>query len=715
MKKSAQRFWMVTAMCGGTALLFLLLTLTRYHLDSLLKLESYTEDMRMLFGRRAPLDTNLVLIGIDRSEYSDFFSDEELKEDPKLRLLQKTYPWSRAIWADLITKLGDAGAKVIAVDLHFAGQGDGDDELKAALDKYRDRVVIGCNFHDLKSNRGNTFTLDLPNPSVINAPETNLAGFDTRIGFVNIWADERDNVFRFAQYRIEGSEAMDLLPPGSMIESLDARALRKFGHPELIPPGSEPVRFRYTSRPGLGYKIHSLGDVLAPKLWKRNYQNGEFFRGKIILIGPTSDIFQDVHKTPFPPRTIQGQLYPSEMLGPEIHMNLMGAALHHQFLREAPLGTNALLIAFMGVLATGLSFRVHQPLKRLLVAVVLCIAYWYAAQWAFDRANLVISVASPLLVLVISGVFVLTYDYFVQQFERARVRRTLERYVSKNIVKEVLDNPDTYLRNLVGVRLPVTILFSDLRGFTSLTEKSDETQLVKQLNEYLTAMTGQIFAFDGTLDKFIGDAIMAVWGNIDTKGPEKDAQLAVSSALAMIRNLTKLNAEWKSRGMPELHLGIGINHGVVVSGNLGSEEKQEVTVIGDAVNLASRLEGLTKYFHVELLIGQTVAPLVRERFLLRTVGLIQPKGKTTPIEVFTVIGERESAEAVKNAAWLAEYESALKLYRAREFSEAQKHFIHLHNAHPDDYLSARYAAECETLLKEPPGENWNGVFVMSEK
>ncbi|HZV33296.1 MAG TPA: adenylate/guanylate cyclase domain-containing protein, partial [Verrucomicrobiae bacterium] len=461
-----------------------------------------------------------------------------------------------------------------------------------------------------------------------------------------------------------------------------------------------------------------LADVLSPKYWKQNFKNGEFFRNKIVFVGPTADIFQDAHLTPFPEENIVingTQVHaPKMMSGPEIHLNMIAAALNRTFLRDATLAHSLMIIVLAGLFATALSFRVHQPLRRLAAIIVLVVIYWFWAQWTFDHANVVVPVASPVLVLTISGVFVLTYDYFVQLFERTRVRRTLERYVSKNIVKEVLDNPETYFNSLGGARKRVTILFSDLRGFTTLAESADSSQLVKQLNEYFEEMTRHVFQFEGTLDKFIGDAVMAVWGNIESRGLEIDAQHAVSTGLAMIQSVAKLNADWKKRGMLEFHLGIGINHGEVIAGNLGSEAKMDATVIGDAVNLASRLEGLTKYFHVELLIGETVAPLVREKFLLRTVGLIQPKGKTKPIEVFTVLGERGS---INPAAmdWFAEYEEAVKLFRRRAFEEALKRFELCRGKHPDDYLATRYCAECEALLKNPPDEYWNGVFVMSEK
>ncbi|MDB6018308.1 MAG: hypothetical protein JWR19_2797 [Pedosphaera sp.] len=711
MKKSASRFWIVTAIGAGTALLCLALYWRGY--EPLQKLEFYTQDLRTRYGKKSPIDPRLVLIGIDRASYASDFTEAEFQSSPALQPLRGNFPWSRTVWANLIQRLADSGAKVIVLDLIFAGQGEGDDVLKQVLEKYKDRVVIGGNFRDLKSDRGASLTLDLPNASVLNTA-SNSAAFDGRVGFVNIWTDW-DGVLRHARYRLNGEQTSGVLPSGTMVESLAARALRAFGRPELIPNEAGPVRFRYTCAPGFGYKVHALGDVLLPKAWKQNYQDGEFFRGKIVLIGPTADIFQDTHPTPFPTIERAGQTYSSEMLGPEIHLNIIGAALNSEFLRETRLEEDLMIIVLAGLLASALSFFMPQPLRRLVVIPLLCIGYWSLGQFLFNRANLVIPVASPLLVLTVSGIFVLGYDYFLEQFERARVRKTLERYVSKDIVKELLDNPGTYFNTLGGVRKPVTILFSDVRGFTTLTEGSDSAQLVKQLNEYFEEMVRHVFGFQGTLDKFIGDAVMAVWGNFVTQGPERDAQHAVATALEMKRGLARLNINWKQRGLPELAFGIGINHGEVIVGNLGSAQKMELTVIGDAVNLASRLEGLTKKYHLDLIVGETVAPLVRERFVLRTVDFVQVKGKTKPVEIHTVVGERSEPQEPKETAWLKDYEEGIQLYRKRAFAEAARIFEACVREKPDDYLSGMYRQSCEALIKNAPDASWTGVSVMTDK
>ena len=708
MKPTAKRPIAVLAICAACTLVFLVLWWRGF--VPLQELELFAQDWQTRLGRKTPADERLVLIGIDKPVYSPTdFSAEELKAEPALALLQKNFPWSRAVWARLIEKLGDAGAKVIVFDLVFAAPGDGDAELKQALEKYKDRVVIGYNISDTGTERGNFRELQLPNASVLTALGTKSPVEDGRLGYVNIWPDF-DGVLRQASYRQTGAGVGDVLPPEVILESLDARALRKFGRADLIPSGVESRLFRYTAAPGYGFKVHLIGDVLSPKLWAANYHNGNDFKDKIVFIGPTAEIFHDEHDTPF--------AFPKRaMAGPEIHLNIINAALHQEFLTEPSLSAQLCIIALAGAVAAALCFLVHQPLKRFLAMVLLTAVYWTLAFEILPNANTVtqvIFVLIPTLALISSGLTALTYDYLLERLEKRRVRRTLERYVSRDVVKELLDNPQTFFNTLGGVRKPVTVLFSDVRGFTTLTESADSHALVKQLNEYFQEMVAHVFAHQGSLDKFIGDAVMAVWGSIVSQGPQPDALNAVATALAMKRSLKKLNEDWKARGMLELAFGIGINHGEVIVGNLGSSEKMELTVIGDAVNLASRLEGLTKEYHLDLLLGETVAPLVSGTYILRTVDYVQVKGKTKPVDVFTVMGER-AAQTDSLPVWLARYEEGIRRYRKRAFAGAAAAFQESLRQQPDDFLNSMYLKRCQSLIENPPGGSWDGVFVMTKK
>jgi adenylate cyclase len=300
----------------------------------------------------------------------------------------------------------------------------------------------------------------------------------------------------------------------------------------------------------------------------------------------------------------------------------------------------------------------------------------------------------------------------LDRLEKARMRRTFERYVSRDVVKELLDNPEGWLNTLGGVRKKITVLFSDVRGFTTMTESADAAQLVAQLNEYFTDMVRIVFEHNGTLDKFIGDAVMAHWGSIVTEGEKTDAVRAVASALEMQRALVRLNQQWKPRGMLELHFGIGINHGEAIVGNLGSEEKREVSAIGDPVNLASRLEGVTKTYHIEICLGENVEPLVRDDFIIRSLDLIVVKGKTKPVEVFTVIGERNGAAP---PPWLARHEEAMRAYRKGAFADAANAWREVLAQAPNDGVAQLFLERCAELQVHPPEGEWRGVFEMTSK
>jgi adenylate cyclase len=711
MKPFARRAVIVIGICAFCTALFAILWWLGF--VPLKELEYTAQDWQTRLGRKTPMDDRLVLIGIDKPAYTGDFSEQDLQREPVLREMQKTFPWSRAVWARLIGKLGDAGAKVIVCDLVFAAEGDGDQELRQTLEKYKKQVVIGYNISETKTDRGEFIELALPNPGIIQTPDTNSPVEDIRLGYVNIWPDF-DGILRRANFRKNGSQVQDILPPETVLESLDARALRQFGRSDLIPDGFDARLFRYTSPPGsvLGFKVHSIGDVLSPKGWEKNYDGGKFFKNKIVLIGPTAEIFQDQHATPFAdPRR--------EMLGPEIHLNIINAALHGEFLYESSRDLSVIIILMAGTIAVALCFAFRSPLKRFIAILVLTVIYWLLAFEVIPNSNArahVIFVLTPTFVLVSSCLVALIYDFFLERREKRRVRKTLERYVSRDVVKELLDNPETFFNARAGVRRAVTILFCDVRGFTTLTESANESQLVQQLNEYFETWVQTVFEHAGSLDKFIGDAVMAVWGNIPavSRGDARDAQNAVATALKMKPKLAALNENWRARGWKEFHIGVGINHGEVIVGEIGSSQKAEFTAIGDAVNLASRLEGLTKKYHVDLLLGESMARLVGDTYILRTVASIQVKGKTKSVDTFTVIGDG-AAQTVSLPVWLARYEEGVRLYRAREFSQAAAEFRECLQRKPDDYLSARYLGLCEALIKDPPDDSWTAAEIMTDK
>ena len=336
----------------------------------------------------------------------------------------------------------------------------------------------------------------------------------------------------------------------------------------------------------------------------------------------------------------------------------------------------------------------------------------------YDRWGVLVMVVPTLTAFLMSGLFGFGFTYTLERLEKRRTRRTLERYVSKNLVKEILENPGGYYSSMLGSRKPVTVLFSDIVGFTPMTERADPVVLVKQLNEYLSRMVAAVFENGGTLDKFIGDAVMAVWGNVSSRGIVEDAKAAVRTALAMRRELRKLNESWRPQGVEELAFGIGINHGEAVIGNIGSYEPHErldPTVIGDAVNLASRLEALTREYRIDILIGASAADLVRDEFHVRPVDLVQVKGKTEPVDVFTLVGSRSEALDPELSKWLESYDEGIKKFRGREFTAAKILFSQFLEFYPDDFLAKMYLERSLRYEAAPPDASWNAVEVFTTK
>ena len=271
---------------------------------------------------------------------------------------------------------------------------------------------------------------------------------------------------------------------------------------------------------------------------------------------------------------------------------------------------------------------------------------------------------------------------------------------------------------LGGSKRAVTILFSDIRDFTKFSEGLEEQELVRQLNDYFTRMVACVKDSGGTLHKFIGDAIMSVWGDIVVadQGIEKDAQNAVRSALLMRRRLRELNEERGTRNMAPLRIGIGLNHGDVLVGLIGAASRSEFTVMGDAVNTASRLEGLTKEFHTDLAISESVYELLGDDFLVRRLGLIVLKGKTKPTVVYEVVAEKEDASQAKiSVEMIARYEEAFDHFLARRFTEAEAGFLACQKSYPDDYCVNEYLTASREFSTMPPPPDWDGRIVMTTK
>ncbi len=693
MKPKLQRPLIVLAICAVCTLGFVVLWAQGF--VPLQQIEFFAQDWQTRLGRKTPVDDRLVLIGIDKPVYSSDFSDQELAREPVLRNLQTAFPWSRAVWARLIEKLGDAGAKVIVIDLVFAAPGEGDAEFYQVLEKYKDRIVIGYNINTGKTERGEFNELMLPTDTVIAPTATSSPVQDDRLGYVNIWPDF-DDTLRRVSLRKTSAQVGDLVPEGVMLESLDARTLRKFGRADAIPAGYSARLFRYTAAGGSTYKPCPIGEVLSPGLWEKSYANGGFFKDKIVLIGPTAEIFHDEHNTPF--------IDPKKMGGPEIHLQVLNAALHGEFPSESSLTGSLWIIVMSGVIATALCFIVRQPAKRLLAVVGLCMGYAVFGQVLFDRAGAFIPLAVPLMVLVVSSLIALSYDFVLERLERMKLRNTMGLYFSPRVLEAVLADPGS----MEPRRADVTLLLTDLRNSTPLAEALGPQGMFELLNRVFEAQTNAIMGEEGNLEHFLGDQFLSYWG---APQPQPDAaDRASRAAIKLITAMETLRPTLSPEVQKLFGYGVALHSGAVLVGNKGSAQRLDYGLVGDTVNEAARVEALTKYYGARLLVTSVTFGQFSDTPKHRLVDRVIVKGKSEPVELF----ECENPCTTQDFEEICRrYQIAYAEYVSGCFEEARAQFASLvleFSDGPSKALSAR----CGELIEHPPNA-WKGIWKMDAK
>jgi adenylate cyclase len=698
--KRTRRLLELAGICLAAALLGVAL-LPR--LPLFIKWELSARDRAIALGHRESLEKDFVFLAIDESSLKlDQPWPEDFAASPALRAMQGGFPWPRSVYAGALDRLLGAGARLVIFDLIFDKPREGDAELKAALDRYRSQVLIGANYSKDLGDPANPYddvpAITLPTTTLIEDPAS-----DPRVGYVNFWpgSDEivRQAIYSATLQQLAGNEPR---PGESVYYSLAAAAMRQLGRKDSFLHSAESKFFRFGVTESVPtYPFYS---IFMSSDWQRVFNGGKVFQNKIVMIGPGATRMQDFHNVP---------VGNGRMAGPLVHLNALSAALHQAFYEWAPNYVGLLLTCAAALLAFGLAWRFRRnPVSAFVSLALTTILYLLVIYCLANWANYLLQVLQPTTTFLLAGVTCIAWNFARERRESGRMRSMLERYVSRNLVREVLDHRDDFLSKLGGTRQPVTVLFSDVRGFTSFSEREDASAVVEQLNEYLGEMVGVIFRRHGTVDKFMGDGIMAVWGNVVSEGPAIDARHAVAAAWEMLERLDGLNTRWAERQLRPFAVGIGLHHGDAVFGNIGSAEKMEPTVIGDTVNLASRVEGLTKKYGVAFCITQPLAELVSEQFLLRTVDLVQVVGKSRPVEILTVVGPRATAEM---PPWMMRYEGAVADFRARRFAEAAEALRVCVAEAPGDKLCALYLKRSESFLAEPPPEDWTGTEIATSK
>ena len=656
--------------------------------------DNYVADTIAQNGHFTASNTNLVLIGIDRPSYDDVIFPAEAQGDPVLAALRGPFPWSRQVWAAAISRLAEAGAKVIAIDLVFASEHDGDEALSAALDKYRQQVVIGANYSVAETDQGTPAKLTIPNARLIPDTSEHPGALDERVGFINIWADA-DDIFRRTRFQVTNHELGDPVnaAPGTVLKSFDALILEKAGAADKLPPVGARQRFRFTGPPGT-WKVIPLGDVLTPKLWQQNYGGGKFFAGKIVVIGPTANIFHDVHRTSF--RT--------EMPGPEIHLQILNAALQGEFVEEFPPLALGALIALAGLLGAVLCQFQRQPVRRLAIFVLLALGCLGLAYAGYNHPGLMFRTVSLCLVLLTIGVLALVYDFVMERLERIKLRHTMGLYFSPRVLDVVLADPGS----MEPRRAEVVLLLTDLRNSTPLAESLGPKGMFELLNKVFEARTSAIMSEEGNLEHFLGDQFLSYWG-APQKQPDA-ADRALRAAVKLIQAMETLRTTLPPAVRELFGYGVALHAGGVLVGNKGSALRLDYGLVGDTVNEAARVESLTKYYGVKMLVTREAFAQFSTQSARRLVDRVIVKGKTEPVELFECANPCVAADF---AGLCARYKIAYDAYHFGRFAEAQAGFAAL-AAETEDGPSKVLAARCADLLAHPPAE-WHGVWKMDAK
>lgn len=670
--------------------------------QALQQLDYRMKDAR--FRLRGPVvpDKDVVVVAIDHAS---------IKEIGR-------WPWSREVTGRLIENLAEYGTKVTALDIVFSEpQNPAADAALARSIAKADNVVMGYFFREeeqpvdpavLAQMERATVKLMKVAEGVESIPlieyanlDANLAGLGEQardFGFFNARPDG-DGLYRRA--------LLLLLYNGDIYPSLAMKALRQYLGNEIMlevkPFGIDGLQvgeLRIPSRedgtlalnyygPAHSFRTVSAADVIRKRL------PPDSLKGAIAFVGATEIGIYDIRPTPFD----------ATQPGVELHATVAANALERRFLKYdgiTQMQEMVCIALFPLLLGVVLAF-VPGTFAGLAAFAGSAMLYSWINYLVFTQGLRDMTVIYPMLGIGLTYLGSEAWRNLVVEKKGRQLKKAFSNYVSPDLVKEIEKNPDKLV--LGGEQREISILFSDIRGFTTVSESLTPPELVTLLNEYLTPMTRIVLEERGTLDKFIGDAVMAIY-NAPLDVPDH-ATHACTTAVRMLEDLQRLNAGFVERGMHTLDIGVGINTGPAVVGNMGADIRFDYTAIGDAVNLASRLEGLNKYYGTHILVSEdTYKQVQTDRFTFREVDRVKVKGKHLPVVMYELM--------ITKHELLPKFEAALEQYRATSFTAAKAMFDEL-AAHYDDGPSRLYSSRCDEYLLQPPPADWDGVYTAKAK
>lgn len=664
-------------------------------------LESRLHDLRFKWRGPQPPSPKVAIVGITASSFDQAGLAALGKESPVVReMMGNAWPWPRSIHAKVIEQLFQRGARMVAVDIAFVAEREGDEELAAVLDKYRGKVLLATLVQYPKDTIGRSQVVFLPPRDLF----AQAAGPEN--SGVVIVKPEHDGVVRRFDFRTSELRELGIEDDSNNHTAFAVRAVEMFSGHQQPNNYCEVINF---AGPKTTYAHIPVEDIFIDRRFNEGgqvYQNGTALRDKLVFYGPIAEILHDIHFTPF-----------GDMPGVEIHAHLAASLLEGKRILDSSPLVSAALAFTAAVGSAAIILWLKNPLWQALGMAGILSSMVGIAYLAFALGGTMIPMAPGLVSATGTGTFGILFLFLLEQWDKAQTRKVLERSVSKRIAKVVLQNAEEFNLARKGARRSVAILFSDIRGFTTWSESAEPEHLVGQLNEYFEKMVDLVESEDlvGNAQKFIGDAILAAWGDTPENqfGESEDARRAVTAALRMRAALKELNLGWAARPDRSVRdIGIGINIGTVIVGEVGHPERGEYTVLGDGANFAARLESATKQFHTDCLVGENVEALTRGKFVYRHADFIRVKGKTKPVNVFFPLSEAGTPPP----EWLEDYHRARGLYLDRKFFEAAELFANVKaRIGGEDFLCDLYLKQCTHFAQAAPPSDWDGSRELTEK
>jgi len=674
------------------------------------------------FQMRGPLDVSespVIILAIDDQ------SDESTPD---------RWPWPRSYFAHVIENLNDAGAKVIGVDVIFDQPDkhgtESDDQLAAVLDKYDNIVLSG----KVTSIRGRA-------EQIIQVPPySKFTDTGTSWGLVSSEVDE-DGIYR--RYLV-GQSVLDTTFSSFASEILKLyngydRKLELQNLPNQFILGDYIVpKFAVNSMlinyygPAGTFKYFSFDNVLDDEDFELLEEfdlnafddpgfpeegippgplHSDVFKDKIILIGSTMQELHDDFPTPYLEiKDESGRSSQALMPGVETHANALQTIFDQNYLSEIGFWENLLILIIISVLLYLFSYFLPTG-WGVALSTLLIFVYFGISIFVFSEFNFISEITTPVFLIVFGFGGHTLYQYLLSQKEKQLIKGAFAHYVPEKVVSKILENPDKL--QLGGELQNISVMFTDVAGFTSISEKLTPAQLVKLLNDYLTEMTEIVLQNNGIIDKYEGDAIMAEFGV--PVHYDNHPYMACKTAIEMQRKLKVMRDFWKKQNKPMLKARVGINTGEVIVGNMGSRNVFDYTVMGDHVNLGSRLEGANKFYGTNIMISEFTHDYVKDQFYTRPLDLIKVKGKDQPINVYELIAFKEDKMKDGFLEMLDSYKKGIEFYKARNWDDAIDCFEKCLKLVHVDSPSEEYRRRCIEYKFNQPSEDWDGVTVMTEK